>query len=356
MTQEELATTTGIDRATVSRYERGERQPDINTALKIAESLKYPYSFFFEGKVSTEELEGVSFRSRRSEVRLATRLRTISAGHLASGVISPAVLKYFNLPQPDLPNYEGMKPAVAADLLRVEWGLSHYPVKNLIHLLEAKGIRVFWFEEDDTAVDAVSFFFQSTPFILVSQRNRGGERVRMDIAHELGHLVLHKGRRDKSIKTVEEEATSFASAFLVPAETFKKEVPTYPLISHLFAAKARWKVSVQALIRRCYDLDIYTETQYRGAIRRMYDNGWRTREPHPIEWEESRIFEKVFLYLREKDKTSYDFALDLHLPMDELESLIPIARQFKEIKAKDLKHLTIEELGYSPPGDRPLID
>ncbi|GAB4463350.1 MAG: ImmA/IrrE family metallo-endopeptidase [Armatimonadaceae bacterium] len=356
LSQSDLAVQLRLDKTTIARYEKGERHPDIETTLAIADLLGYPYSFFFEGHLSTEELEGVSFRSRRSEIKMPTRLRTISAGHLAAGVINPAVQNYFHLPDLDIPDYKGVQPELAAQLLRAEWGISQYPIKNLVHLLEAKGVRIFWFDEEDTSVDAVSFYFHSVPFVLISQRNRGGERVRMDLAHELGHLVLHRGVENKSIKEVEEEATSFASAFLVPGESFRRENPTFPQLSHLFTAKARWQVSVQALIRRCFTLGIYTETQYRNAIRKMYDNGWRTSEPNQLEWEHSRIFEKVFTYLREQNQTAYDFAREIHLPMDELESLLPIAKRFKQSKSNDLQRLTLEELGYIPPDDAKIKD
>jgi hypothetical protein len=43
--------------------------------------------------------------------------------------------------------------------------------------------------------------------------------------------------------------------------------------------KPRWGVSVQALIRRAFDLSISTERQYRYLMQQMSIYGWRTAEP-----------------------------------------------------------------------------
>lgn len=355
LTQEELAHSVNLDKTTISRYEKGERQPDTKSALALAEFLQFPSTFFYQGGLAVKELEGVSFRSRRSEVKLPTRLRTLSAGLLAAGVIDPGIRKRFRIPSSDVPQVSNISPHMAADQVRAEWGIGTIPVPNMVHMLEAKGIRVFWFSEEDTSVDAVSFYYESTPFILVSSRPRGGERVRMDLAHELGHLVMHRGVEDLSIKQIEDEANAFAAAFLVPEETFRRECPRHPLIVHLFNMKPRFGVSVQALIHRCYDLQIYSESQYKSSFRTININGWRTSEPGQLEWEESRIFEKVFSHLFSQNILPINLAEQLHLPLDELVSLLPIATKYQTLKPNPKSErvfLTLEELGYTPPEEQ----
>ena len=49
----------------------------------------------------------------------------------------------FQLPSADLPDLRDYDPEDAANALRMDWGIGVRPIGNLVHLLEAKGIRVF---------------------------------------------------------------------------------------------------------------------------------------------------------------------------------------------------------------------
>jgi hypothetical protein len=50
----------------------------------------------------------------------------------------------FDLPEPDVPDLREDTPETAALSLRHYWGIGERPIKNMIHLLELKGIRVFF--------------------------------------------------------------------------------------------------------------------------------------------------------------------------------------------------------------------
>ena len=82
----------------------------------------------------------------------------------------------------------------------------------------------------------------------------------MDIAHELGHLVLQHSR----ITRAEEErsAFSYAGALIMPEAAMRREISTPVTLSSIAVLKPRWRVAIQALIRRARDLDIITERQY----------------------------------------------------------------------------------------------
>lgn len=93
-------------------------------------------------------------------------------------------------------------------------GLGEAPIANMVHLLETKGVRVFSLVEDCHELDAFSTWLDGTPFVFLNTR-KSAERSRMDAAHELGHLVLHRVGRPQG-KEAEEEATRFGAAFLMP--------------------------------------------------------------------------------------------------------------------------------------------
>jgi Zn-dependent peptidase ImmA (M78 family) len=89
---------------------------------------------------------------------------------------------------PESPDY---RPADAAIALRTHWGIGQRPIGNMVHLLESFGIRVFSLAERATQVDAYSLWLRGLPFVFLNTL-KTAEHSRMDAAHELGHLVLHR--------------------------------------------------------------------------------------------------------------------------------------------------------------------
>ncbi|MCA0720719.1 ImmA/IrrE family metallo-endopeptidase, partial [Clostridioides difficile] len=76
------------------------------------------------------------------------------------------------------------------------------------------------------------------------------------------------------------EANRFASAFLLPEETFKIDAKRTPLrIPNYTELKRKWKVSIQAMIRRSYSLGIISMDEYQSMIRTLQRRGLRKSEP-----------------------------------------------------------------------------
>ena len=84
------------------------------------------------------------------------------------------------------------------------------PIKNMIHLLEARGVRVLSLSIDTAQLDAFSMWHADTPFVFLNTK-KSCEHSRFDVGHELGHLVLHRHAGAKG-QEVEREANAFASA------------------------------------------------------------------------------------------------------------------------------------------------
>ena len=85
--------------------------------------------------------------------------------------------------------------------VRARWDMGFRPIRNMVHLLEAHGVRVFSLAEDAKQVDAYSFWTPSKkPFVFLSM-SKSAERSRMDAAHELGHLVIIPGAERSSRNT-----------------------------------------------------------------------------------------------------------------------------------------------------------
>ena len=74
-------------------------------------------------------------------------------------------------------------------------GARREAVGNLIHLLEAHGVRIYSLTHENTDLDAFSLYWHGQPFMFLGTE-KSAERSRFDAAHELAHLVLHGEERE----------------------------------------------------------------------------------------------------------------------------------------------------------------
>src|SRR6185437_9053940 len=76
----------------------------------------------------------------------------------------------------------------------------------------------------------------------------------------------------------EREADRFASAFLLPRKSFQAEIFTSRLDAFVMLKK-RWNVSIQAMVYRCKQLELFDEDQVTNLYKQISARRWRTREP-----------------------------------------------------------------------------
>jgi len=167
---------------------------------------------------------------------------------------------------------------------RRSWGLGVGPISNIVGLLETNGIVICRHEVAGERIDAFSFWNGARPFIFLSSDKDSAVRSRFDAAHELGHIILHKGVSQEDLedseilKRIEAEANRFAGAFLLPAMSFPNEVYT-PRLDAFVDLKRRWKVAIQAMVYRCKDLGIFDEMQITNLYKQISFRRWRKHEP-----------------------------------------------------------------------------
>lgn len=319
-TKTRLAADVGLSLRSITGFESGEITPSALTITQLAEALKFPPSFFEADEVEEISDEAVSFRSLR-KMTASQRRAAIAAGALAFDLHDWIVTR-FRLPGASIPRFEpGIDPEIAAELVRAEWRLGSGPIPNVVHLLEAHGVRVFSLAQDSKEVDAFSLWRNGHPFVFLNTM-KSGERSRFDAAHELAHLVLHSHHTAPQGKQAEREAQRFASAFLMPAASVMTAVPRYPTLEDLREAKAPWRVSVAALTYRLHEIRAVTDWQYRTLTVQLSERGWRTDEPRPIRREASQILNKVFAALRKEGTSKADVARAMHVFPEDLDPLV----------------------------------
>ena len=312
----QLAELVDVEPRTISAYEKGEFAPSPETLKRLAVKLQFPIEFFYGPDLDMPRTRVVSFRAL-SRMTAAERDGALGAGALAL-ILHDWIEERFELPKCDLPDLQGEEPEIAAEAVRRSWNLGDRPIKNMIHLVESRGVRVFSLAEDTRRVDAFSFWRGDTPFIFLNTA-KSAERSRFYCAHELGHLVLHKHGGPQG-QGAEEQANAFASALLMPATSVWATVRRVPTIDQLVSLKKRWIVSVVALLYRLWKLQVVSDWQYRSMCIEVAD--YRTNEPDPAPRETSQVLAKVFDALRASGQSKSAIAAELAIQVTQLEELI----------------------------------
>lgn len=320
LTSKGFAELIGMSPVTVTRLEKANNEPESETVDLIAKALGFPREFFFGDDIDDLAKDAASFRSLTS-MTARERDAALASGSLAY-LLSDYVAAKFNLPEPKLIDLSHERdPAAAAMTVRQVWALGEQPISNMIKLLESKGVRVFSLAENTKSVDAFSCWRNDIPYVFLNTF-KSAERSRLDAAHELAHLILHKHGGPQQGRDAEMEANNFASSFLMPKADVRSRLPFVSRLDELVAAKKRWGVSTAALAYRLHKLGILSDWQYRTFCIQINQRGYRTDEPNGLPREESVIWKKVFTELWSDRISKSQVAAALHLPADELENLV----------------------------------
>jgi Zn-dependent peptidase ImmA (M78 family)/DNA-binding XRE family transcriptional regulator len=314
LTKTALAKAAGISTRSLTKFEREGYMPGEVTVARLSRATGFPPAFFFGETLEEPSTEGASFRAFTSATA-RQRDEALSSGALSMN-LGQWIEARFSLPEPDVPTYPNIDPETAAEAVRDLWGLGTRPIRNMVHLLEAHGVRVFALPDIGRQIDGFSVWQGSTPYVFLSTV-KTAERSRMDAAHELGHLVLHAhgGPRGREAET---EAHAFGAALLMPEPTVLAEIPFGATFRQLVRAKSKWRVSVLNLAKRCHGLDLLTDWQYRSICKEANRRG-KENEPAPMKVREtSQILDKVFRALRSEGMTRAAVAKELQVPLEDL--------------------------------------
>ncbi len=282
----ELAARLGKSSTAVAAWETGVNRPTAANVVELALTLGVTPEFFSPRGTPTDIDNPVPhFRSLRSTSQKA-RDQAFAYGLLAVDV-AEALEKHVEFPDANVPEFEVSPdapdgaPEEAARQLRAAWGLGNGPLKHLVRLLENHGVLVVFSPPATSAVDAYSFESATRPVVVLNPTKRDYYRQRFDVAHELGHLVMHRDAEPGG-RVVEEQANRFAAELLMPADVLRELLPTAMSArawDALGSLKEQWGVSIQALLFRARRLGCIGDVTYRNAVITLTQRGWRRNEP-----------------------------------------------------------------------------
>lgn len=365
----ELAELTGISKQTLSAYENNKRALTPENKMKLMQALDFPVEFFDKGMIAKVDNQTVFFRALKSTIEKDRQ--SIAESLLYITYVYEVLESYVNFPVFNIPNNLLEKYDFKAEdnfnviediamYLRQFWDIGDRPINNIQDLLERNGIFIIKNYSKNEKIDAFSTSVKVNNGSIVHfvdvLETKSQSRINFDIAHELGHIILHKGLTKEQYSAyfnkIEKDANRFASAFLMP------ESNAYDKLYNLIAFKPRFfipvanyfNVSIQAAVRRAKDLNIIDDYTYSSLYRTISANGWRKHEPidRPGVIHETLLQAAIKLLFEHKVLTPSLFIEQLnikgvYLNHKELEKILDLPEDMLKVK-KQAEMLSIKDI------------
>lgn len=291
-TQTKLAELLKVTQGRIAQIEGEFRDVADSLIAEIAYHTDLPLSYFSKAPVNGLTAGSLLFRARTSISKREVTQSLRDAEHVFG--LAESLARDLDIAV-SLKTVEG-DPREAARKTRAQLGFSAAgPAHGLIRALEGVGVWVLaipalkgrdafccWAQVDGREI----------PVIAISP-GCPGDRLAMNVAHELGHLVMHKNSLGRLSAELEKEAFAFGAEFLMPETGIRPDLQPPVSLTRISRLKPKWGVSIQALVRRAYDLGVISERQYRYLFMQISSKGWRTDEPIPIAPEKPRLLKKM---------------------------------------------------------------
>jgi len=313
--------------------------------------LRFPARFFTTAPVSRVSPRDLLFRAPKSTTVTEKEYLAVFANIVGdlidqlNGMEKGPVVALEPLPA-------GTDVVTAAARARSWLGRGEFePIRYLTYDLEAGGVPVVlrtkrsrstglidWDTSDDEPVggltekhlgcSARTGEFRQRPLVLVRSVD-SWERSRWTIAHEIGHLALH--RHGEVSDDQENEASRFASEFLAPAAAIAREITDAPTLNHLIPVKLKWGISLGALIMHLRESNLIDQQRAVTLQRQLYtrinpdtgrtwgktEPGWDARSP-----EQPRLLIKWIEACYGASSSDMLSALDVMYPRDLLADIL----------------------------------
>lgn len=328
ITQGVLARRLAVTQGKISKMESGLLGVSEEMVAKLAMALDYPEEFFYFGdqvyghgismigelyyrkrkNVPDKIIDKISARINIRRMHLVRLLRAIE--------IKNDLFETFERQE-----YDGSAERVA-HAVRATWALPKGPIKDLTKAIEDGGGIVIEFDFETKTIDAISQWLPDLPPLFFVNMHSPADRLRFSLAHELGHVVMHKICKP-DLEVMETEANQFASEFLMPRAEVSRLFDNVNLL-RIANLKPYWKVSMAALLHRAYDLKKITYRQYQYLWMQMGKAGYRTKEPPEYDFPKEKaslLREIIDTYRHKLDYNAKELSLLLGMHEKEVQAV-----------------------------------
>jgi Zn-dependent peptidase ImmA (M78 family) len=284
----------------IHKYELDKATPGSDVLIKLSQALNVKMEFFFRPQSSEIELSEPAYRKRATVLKKeldAIRAQTKEQveKYLEVESLFPNRFKTNVIPQKlrvPVKHIEDIEERVKE--LRAHWRLGLDPIENVTEVLEDQGVKVVMLDSN-SKVDGFSCWANETIPVVVVNKNQTSDRLRLSLAHELGHLLL------ENTKSIDQEkaAYRFAGAFFAPDEVATRELGSKRTKINLYELKnlrEKYGMSVQAWVHRLQDLQIISDSFAVQIFTDFRQRGMQKKEiGNPLPVEAPKRFERLVI-------------------------------------------------------------
>lgn len=278
--------------ATIANYESGKTVPSIDVLAALAQFYDRPLNWFLERGKS---LTGVRYRNLKSRMKAgdlhqfeANVQRWVDAYVSIERRLDKSLIcsidkfrKQFQL-----------KPDTLARHVREALEIStDEPVSSMVDVLEQFGIRVIE-EPTDLKIDGLAAKYDGE-YVVVLNPTVSNDRVRLNAAHELAHVLYGDCDRDEpESKEMEQKAFEFGSHLLLPNNQLKQAFTGKSMV-RLVQFKEKFGISLSAMVYRAEKLKFIKKSEAKSLWIEFSRRGWRSNEPGYVRPDRATRFEQL---------------------------------------------------------------
>lgn len=292
-----------VSHATIASYENGTTVPPVDLLGALADFYKRPLNWFLENR---DTLGGFRYRNLPSRVPLGEQ-RQFEA---VASKWAEAYMKLDRFLPSDRLRHSGiieangdLAPEKLAEIVRrdhLELD-DDQPIQNMIGVLESFSAWALEVKAPFGTDGAAARL--GDDFVVVVNPEIANERIRLNAAHELAHVLYAscKGQPGRSEDDVEKLAYKFASSILLPASQLREAFKDRSFLK-LIQYKEKFGVSLVAMIYMAEKNGIINSTTSRRLWSDVAKHGWRQREPGYV-WRDRAIGFEMMLESAIETKT-----------------------------------------------------
>lgn len=340
---EDVAEKVGKSKQYVHKLETGLSYPTDELLTDLCNLFNVKKEFFYQVHSPLQE-DQIHFRSLKTSRQFAKQVVIARAEQLNR--LLRFIEEYVNLPEylidsvdTDHTLLSGDQIEKIADNFRKKFELDLAPIHNLTEFCEDIGIVITDFDSISTEVDALSLICQR-PIIVRNTSKKSVCRQRFDIAHEVGHMVLHNGVITGDNLT-ESQAHRFASSLLLPQSMLRTNFPILFKGGRFDWAKMSefkqiWGISKAAILYRAKQLNLIDENQYKtGVIHlRVHGESKQETEDTTMPDEKPSLLKEAINLILEDGLSAEKISNELNISIPILERLTGMKFSVKQTKLK----------------------
>lgn len=289
LTMSSLADQVGVSKQAISKYEHNKIEISSNVFQKLVQVLNFPLYFFTDVEKVPYQDDGTFYRSRLTATQ--SEKQPSKTYKKAAAYLRDYFENYIDFPTLDTNIELDGSPENAANELRELWQLDDRPINDIVDLMERHGLIIVNVDFNSNKIDARSGYVEIGEkqyyIVLVNAENTNFFREQFTLVHELGHYAMHaklyhpqEDLLGQDYRNIENEANKFASAFLMPKDSFTADLTRDGFINldTFIDLKSKWNVSIAAMVHRAHDLELIDDREYVKLQKQISYRGWRTKE------------------------------------------------------------------------------